>query len=249
MEKQRNKPMWVLFAILLGIFCIGMINEIVLKYVQIRQIMHPADPVNVITNRLARAFGDESLPVWAVPALLLNWIVLVPREPGTLLLRWIPYLIAFLLPVLCALLRKKEIPLILCAIGAGVVSIGLVLVRFFSARPYISVLAAVPFGIECLLLILASVAIGAKKKGFAITLGVIAFVLALLSPVVSAFFAGLTSGGSLPKGYPISAYISTQMRRFPLSAGTSLWPIYKAFAFVMYGLILVTAPKRFAKRG
>lgn len=247
MERKKNKPMWVLFLVLLCIFLIGIASEAALKYVFIRLTSHPADPSNVITNRMLRAFGDETLPIWAVPILLLYWLPLMPRELVPYALRWLPYLIMLLLPAFCALMRKKQIPLILCAIGAGFVSVGLVLVRLFSRQPYSNVIYAIPFGIECLLLVFACIAIGAKKKGFAITLGVFSLLLALLSPAASALLSGLGYSG-LPKGYPIDAYIFSQLRQMPMSCATSQWPLIKSFAFLMYALVLFAAPKRFVKR-
>lgn len=247
MAKQKNKPMWALFWILLTVFLIGLAAETVLKYIEIRGTMRPEDPAYVLGNRLMRAFGDESVPIWSVPTAL-NWMLLIPRDPAQFALRWIPYLVAFLLPVFCALLPKRAIPLILCAIGAGFVGVGLAIEPLLASRPYSNLYAAIPFGIECLLLILACIALGAKKKGFAIALGVCAVLLALLSPAVSALLAGMSIGGGLPDGYPIRSYCFTQLRRLPLSAAVSQWPIHKTFAFVLYALILFTAPKRFPKR-
>ena len=247
MEKRKNRPMWVLFLVLLVVFLLGLTCEAVLKFVQIKLTSSAADPGYIVGNRMLRAFGDETLPIWAVPSLLLYWMPIMPRELPLYALRWLPYLVTFLLPVFGALMRKKEIPLILCAIGAGFVSVGLVLVRLLSRQPYANAYAAIPFCVECILLILAAVALGAKKKGFAIALGVISVLLALLSPAASALLAGMSMGGGLPSGYPVNAYIFTQLHRLPLSAAVSQWPIYKSFAFLMYALLLFGGAKRIRK--
>ena len=245
MENRKNRPMWVLFLVLLIVLLVGLTCEFALKYISYLTVSHPADPPFIMTNRLLRGFGEETAPVWAVPALLLYWIPWMPRQMILYALRWLPYLVVFLLPAFAALMRRKQILLIPCAVGAGFVSVGLVLVRLLARQPMVNVYAAIPFGIECVLLILACIALGAKKRGFAITVGVLFVLFALLSPAASALIGGLPTTGRLPAGYPVGSYVWIQLRRLPLSAAASQWPIFKTFAFVMYALLLFGGAKRF----
>ena len=246
MEKRKNGPIWGLFVILLVIFLLGMLCETALKAVNVVLNMRAERP-QIIMNQILRGFGDESIPLWAVPALLLNWMTIMPRTIAPYALRWLPYLVIFLLPVLCALLRKRALPLIICAVVNGIVAIGIVLVRLFARQPLLNVAVAIPFAVEALMLVLACIALGTKSKGFSIVLGVFCVLLALLSPVVSATVAGFRTGNA-PHLVALGRFVFMQARRLPLSAATSQWPIYKAFAFLMYALILFVAPSRFPKR-
>lgn len=51
MAKQKNKPMWALFWILLTVFLIGLAAETVLKYIEIRERCAPK------TRRMSSATG------------------------------------------------------------------------------------------------------------------------------------------------------------------------------------------------
>ena len=78
MEKRKNRPIWVLFVILLVIFLIGLLCEVALKAINVALTMRVRDP-RIMVNQILRGFGDEAIPLWAVPALLLNWISIMPR--------------------------------------------------------------------------------------------------------------------------------------------------------------------------
>ena len=246
MEKRKNGPIRWLFVVLLVIFMIGMLCEVALKVINIALSMRMVR-FEFVFKQTLHAFGEEAIPLWMIPTTLLKWMLIMPREVGLFALRWLPYLILFLLPVFCALFRKRAIPLIVCAAVSGVTAIGIVLVRLLYPSPMVHVWTAIPFGIETLMLVLACIALGTKSKGFSIVLGVCCVLLALLSPMVSAAIAGLRIGNP-PAGYPVWQFLQVQARRLPLSAAVSYWPIFKAFAFLMYGLILFAAPSRFPKR-
>ena len=247
MERQKNRPIWALLIILLIVFLIGMACEILLKLFNVMMNTRMAERPEIIANLILRGFGDEAIPLWAIPALVLNWMSIMPRAILPYALRWLPYLILFLLPVLCAVLRHRAIPLIVCAVVSGITAVGIVLVRFVSRMPLINVYAAIPFAVETLMLVLACIALGVKKKGFAIVLGVFFVLLALASPAVSAVMAGMRAN-ALPAGVPIGQFLKVQLKRLPLSAAVSYWPIFKTFAFLMYALILFVAPSRFPRR-
>ena len=247
MEKRKNTTITALLIVLLIVFLIGMMCEISLKLFNTWMNMRAADNPRIVLNQILRGFGDEAVPLWAIPTMLLNWMLIMPRQIAPYALRWLPYLILFLLPVFCALFRKRAIPLIVCAAVSGVTAIGIVLVRLLSRNPLIHVWSAIPFAVETLVLVLACIALGTKSKGFSITLGVFCVLFALLSPAVSAAIAGIRMS-TLPAGYPIGQFLQMQVRRLPLSAAVSYWPIFKTFAFLMYALILLIAPSRFPKR-
>ena len=227
-------------------FLVGMACEFLLKYATAMMASNSADPGWVLTNRVLRMFGDEALPLWAIPTMLLNWMLIMPREVGAYAARWIPYLCVFLLPVLCALIRRKSIPLIFCAIVSGIAALGVVLLRYLSPNPYISVYTAIPFGVETLLLILACIALGTKKKGFAVLIGVLCLLCMLLSPAASALLYRMSATHSMHM--PLRAYFSMMLRSFPSTFAASQWPIFKTFAFLMYALILFGAASKFKKK-
>ena len=248
MEQRKNKPMWILFLILLVIFIAGMACEIGLKYWNFAMMSRLGDPPEIITRRVLKAFGDEAAPIFLIPTAVLNWMTTIPLDGGAVryALRWLPYLFVFLLTAFGALFRKKQIPLIFCAVLAGLGMVGIVLARALAHYPFLTYQHAVPFAIELILLILACIALGAKKKGFAITLGVFCILFALLSPAVSAVLAGV-QGNTFRDGFPVGSYVFSQIRRLPVSAAVSYWPIYKTFAFIMYALLLFGGASRMKK--
>lgn len=246
MEKRKNRPIWGLFIVLLVLYLIGLACEVSLKAINVAMSLR-TERMQVVLNQILRGFGDEAVPLWAIPTMLLNWMLIMPRQIAPYALRWLPYLVIFLLPVLCAVLRKRALPLILCAVVSGITAIGIVLVRLLSRNPLIHVWTAIPFAVETLVLVLACIALGTKSKGFSIVLGVFCVLFALLSPVISAGLSGLRAG-AVPPGYPVMRIFLMQARRLPLSAAVSYWPIFKSFALMMYALILFCAPSRFAKR-
>lgn len=248
MEQRKNRSMWILFLILLVLFFAGMACEVALKYWNAAMMSHSADPAELITRRAIKGFGDEALPIWMIPSVVLKWMVLIPQNVWGYALRWIPYLVVFLLPAFGALMRRKWIPLIFCAILAGIETVGVLLVGIpMSKLSTLTWVHAIPFAIELILLILACIALGAKKKGFAITLGVFCALLALISPAVSALMAGLDAN-MFRNGFPIGAFLLSQIRRFPVCCATSFWPIFKAFAFLMYALLLFGGAARIRKK-
>ena len=246
MEKRRNRPIWGLFVVLLAIVLIGLLCEIVLKAVNATLTMRVRDP-RIIVNQVFYGFGNEAVPLWAIPTFVLNWMSVMPRTVTLYGLRWLPYLCIFLLPVLCAVMRKRALPLIICAVVNGLVAIGIVLVRLFARQPLLHVATAIPFAVETLLLILACIALGTKSRGLSIVIGVLCVLFALLSPVISAGLSGLRAG-AVPPGFPVIRIFLMQARWLPLSAQASPWPIFKTFALLMYALILFIVPSRFPKR-
>lgn len=247
MEKRKNRPIWALFIILLVIVLIGMTCEFSLKLANSLLNKRETNPPQIILNQILRGFGDEAIPLWAIPTLVLNWMSVMPRNSVICALRWLPYLGLFLLPVLCALIRKQSIPLIICAAVNGIVAVGIMLVHFSSSTRLLHIYYAVPFMVEAVVLILACIAIGSQSKGFSIFLGIVCVLLALFSPVISAGIHTTMQTLHIPNGPSIGRLLLMQARRLPLSAATSYWPIYKAFVFFMYALILFFVPSRFVK--
>lgn len=246
MEQRKNKPMWILFLILLILFFAGMACEIGLKYWDAALASGPAEPAQFLTRRVLSGFGDEATPIWLIPTVVLNWMMLLPRDVMSYALRWMPYLVVFLFPAFGALFRKKQIPLIFCAILACIETVGIVLAVLVRHYPMLTWFHAIPFAVELILLILACIALGANKKGFAITLGVFCVLFALISPAMSAVLAEL-QGSMLASGFPLGAYLRSVFQRLPLFAAVSAWPVFKAFAFLMYALLLFVGASRFRK--
>lgn len=246
MEKRRNRPIWGLFAVLLAIVLIGLLCEIALKAVNATLTMRVRDP-RIIVNQVFYGFGNEAVPLWAIPTLVLNWMPVMPRVVTLYGLRWLPYLCIFLLPVLCAVMRKRALPLILCAVINGIIAIGVLIAGIRMRNLTLNAYTAIPFAVETLLLILACIALGTKSKGLSIVIGVLCVLFALLSPVISAGLSGLRAG-AVPPGYPVIRIFLMQARWLPLSAQASPWPIFKTFALLMYALILFIVPSRFPKR-
>ena len=89
MEKRRNRPIWGLFAVLLAIVLIGLLCEIVLKAVNATLTMRVRDP-RIIVNQVFYGFGNEAVPLWAIPTLVLNWMSVMPRVVTLYGLRWLP---------------------------------------------------------------------------------------------------------------------------------------------------------------
>lgn len=247
MDKRKNKPLWVLFLVLLILFLIGLTCEFILKFVTALSVSHPGDPQNLVFRRVLNFFGDQATPLWLLPSAVLNWMTIYGKELLVHALRWLPYLVAFLLPVFCALFRNKALPLIPCAVLSGIAGAGVLLTCLFRNYPTFTYAHAIPFLLETLLLILACIALGTKKKAFCIILGVFFALFALLSIPATAAYAGMDA--KLFKYFDrFGRYMLIRMRDFPHGYATSMWPIHKAFAFVMYALILFVAPKRFTKR-
>ena len=245
--ENKTKKSKSLFVVLLVLFVIGVALSFALKYTNALLVSRTGEPGNIVMRRTLTLFGEEAVPLWLLPSMVLNWISVRPRELLPYALRWLPYLITFLLPVFCGLVRKKAIFLIPCAAVSCIVAIGFVLTRVLNRTPLISYANAIPFAVEAILLILACVALATKKKGFCVALGVVCLLLTLLSLAATPFYSGLD-----PKLFQHFAkfgqYLSMRLRRFPDSFASSYWPIHKAFSFLMYALILFSSPKQFLKR-
>ncbi len=244
MEKRNDESTRVLFFILLGLFLYGMAAEIVLKLVNAAMAMPSPEP-RIFLNQILQEFGNEAVPLFAFPALGLNLIPIMPHNNWAYALRWLPFLVLFFLPALCAVPRLKTTPLIVCAAVYGVTAAGLLLTQILRPNRMFSVWSAIPYAAETAVLILACVALGLKNKGFAISVGVISLLFAAVSPVVSSFISGIDT---IPQGIPFSTYLTIRLKTFPLSAAVSHWPILKTFAFIMYALILFVLPVRFSKK-
>ena len=74
MERKKNRPIWALLIILLIVFLIGMACEILLKLFNVMMNTRMAERPEIIANQILRGFGDEAIPLWAIPALVLNWM-------------------------------------------------------------------------------------------------------------------------------------------------------------------------------
>ena len=246
--ENRNKRMIVgLFIALLAVFLAGMACEIVLKIIVANKMVPVGADSGFTLRKTMQLFGDETVPLWSLPILVLNWLRLMPTDTVVYALRWIPYLIVFLLPVLSSFIKRRWIPLLACGALALYEAVSILLTRMFSSYVYITYLHIVPFAVEAIVIALACTALGSRKKGFSITLGVVCAVLALLSPAVTVLLSGMTPQYLGREGFDIFSYGIVRLKDV-YSYASSSWPIFKAFAFLMYALILFIAPTRFRKR-
>ena len=247
MGKTKNKPMWVLFLVMLALFFVGIVCEFVLKYAHAVMVTNPAEGSGVVWRRVLTFFGDQATPIWLFPSLGLNWI---PVRAGSLVLnalRWLPFLCALLLPVFGALFRQKAIVLIPCALLSCCIAVGMVLTLAIRKLPTLTYWHAIPYAAETLVLILACLALFLKSKGFSVAMGVVCVLFALLSIAATALFSGLDPA-LLKYGFAFGNYLYRRFLVFPASFMASYWPAHKAISFVLYALLLFAAPKQFPKK-
>lgn len=244
---QKYKPMWAMFAIILVLFCIGLICELFLKVWYYNIHLNP-EKMGRTMRLVLQSFGNESLPLWTLPTLVLNWMLIQPKNVYLYAIRWLPYVVLLCMPILSTLMRKREIPLIVCAVIAFYEAVGILLTRMYAHIVVFTYVDLLPFLLEAILLLLAIIALGTKKKGFAITLGILFAIFAVLSPFITAMIAGIYPSmmiGDRVQRIPSQLWI--QLRNMPITCAVSNWPIYKAFAFLMYALVMFGAVPRFSR--
>lgn len=250
MSKKKTKPAVGLFILLIVLFVLGMAAEIVLKYAAVPpRVNMPEVPHEVYRNMVLSQFGAEAFPFYALPALVLSWMSIQPRELLIYALYWLPYAVLFLLPVFGALARGRGrgVPLILCALAALYEGLSLIIASTVSNYYGFSVYTAIPFLVEFFILIIGCVGVFGRNRSLAVTAGVVFLALVPVSVFITPVIAELSAFLSLP-GYPLKTFVVNAIKFFPVTYAQSHWPIFKAFAFAMYGLLLVTAVKKSGKK-
>ena len=245
-EKRDKKLILELLIGLVLAFLAGMACEIVFKVIFVQNNISQAGAPDIYARKIMAMFGDESIPIYTIPGFILNWMRIVPETPVENLLRWIPYLLIFALPILSSVIKRRSIPLIICCAFAAYEGVGILIARMYSKYVYFTYQHAVPFLVEAFVLLLACIALWTKKKGFSIAMGAVCVVLAILSPFVTTVLSGLTPQTNMMPGFQLGSYLNLKLSN--LTFYDSMWPIFKAFAFLMYALILFIAPSRFRKK-
>lgn len=241
MSKSKSKPIIWLFIVLIVLFVIGMAGEVLIKYAAAAMRMeNHAQPARALWTRVLAQFGNETAPLYALPSIVLNLMRVQPVDPLMYAVRWIPYLVLFLLPVFTALIpgRGKAAPLLVCALAALYEGIAVLVCASIERRIGLSVYTSIPFTAEFLLLLLGSVGILAKNKPLSIIIGVIFILLVpvsfMLTPIINVVSEVMHA-----------VNIGTALRRvfmtFPNYFAASHWPIFKTIAFLMYGLVFIVS--------
>lgn len=250
MSKNKAKPAVGLFIVLIVLFVLGMLAEIALKYFAVPlRVNMPEVSAEVYRNNILMQFSTEEIPLYALPSIMLAWMQLMPRNVWAYAIRWLPYLVLFLMTAFSGLFRgrgRAVVPFI-CAFVALYEGISMIIVDAGTKYPQFSFYYAVPFIVEFILLTIGCSGIVARSRRITVTAGVIFLIIAPLSAVTTAIITEAGMGLSLP-GFPIRVMLANAIKNFPVAYAASQWPIFKAFAFVMYGLLFVTAVHKGGKK-
>lgn len=239
---------WIAFLL----FAAGLAAEVLFKYATAALTVVRADLPDQLNQeacwrRVLSLFGDESLSIWAFPVFGLRLMPLLISDRWMGLLRWLPYFIHFLLPVLYIPLRKKAL-LLIPAVFSLLQAVGILAVTAegaVSISMYFTPFHAIPFAVEAILLFLMCFALGGDRKSLLRGLGTAAVAAALLSPLATAMLADLgsmirtasrmaESGAEYNWGY----FLTRSIQYYPYNYAASKWPVFKAAAFGVYALIL-----------
>ena len=256
-EKTEKIVRWIVFAVVALLFIGGLLAEFLLKIYYtidltkgIPNTIPSGSTFPYLMNRTAICFGDEALYLWALPIFGLNIMKYMPKETLIFFLRWLPYAFLFLMPVIAAPLKRfRQIPLLIVGVfsflqGAGILLTGLVArdIRFFTP------VAAVPFFIEAVLMILTAIALWTKSKPFAIVMGVICILFSLVSPLITATYSAMLRMSLIQNRQVPFQIILRQILQFPANLAISSWPLFKGISIMMTALLAFTAPMGFVKK-
>ena len=255
-EKTAKILRWVVFALAAVLFLLGLLAELLIK-IRVSADMigaasyvpPPEEALRYGWNRVMLLYGEEAVYFWTTPIFVLK-IMAYRADPLILgLLRWIPYFLIFLLPVIAAPLKKgKQIPLLIAAGFSLLEGAGLLLTAVFGKMPLISWDMALPYFIEALLLILLCVALWTKSLPFAIVVGVLFVLFALFSPLTTAILSFRAVGSNALLRMPLRVILTTIFRGFWRYTAASPWPLFKCFSLPAVALIAFTAPAGFPKK-
>ena len=249
-KKPRKGILWLMLTAI-GLFILGLALEYLLKY---WTVVWAYGGQEINGARLARTIGlrfaDESLPFYSVPTILLGWMP-IQTDGGILSwLRWLPLLIMFLMPVLYAIWPKKVFLIVAAVLvlltGAETLIVGLT-GGFYAFTAY----PAIPYFLEGALLILMCI-VGHKNGKLRLILAIASIVLCAASPFLTAILNSnlgqtLMNAERMKEKFPdYNAWgqIFQNVRYFPSAYAASFWPAFKAFSFLMYGLILFSKSGR-----
>ena len=110
MGLTENRDKKLILELLIGLvlaFLAGMACEIVFKVIFVQNNLSQVGAPDIYARKIMAMFGDESIPIYTIPGFMLNWMRIVPETPVENLLRWIPYLLIFALPILSSVIKRR----------------------------------------------------------------------------------------------------------------------------------------------
>ncbi|MBR5743188.1 MAG: hypothetical protein IKX85_05240, partial [Clostridia bacterium] len=213
--------------------------------------MPSGNVIPYLMNRTAQYFGEEALYLWSLPILVFRLMSLMPKNVWQPLLRWIPYILLFLVPVIAAPLKKRQIPFLVVGVFSLLQGGGILISSLLSDYRIFVGPAAIPFVIEGVLMILAGVALWTKSKPFVIVTGVLLALFALASPLCTGILSVLRDNVNAfanPNARMPFAIFLRRLAQFPYAYAFSPWPIFKAISLTMAAILAFTAPLSFPKK-
>ncbi len=259
-KKKKSGSSILLLCLLAAVFLLGLCAEIFAN-MPIRDLLY--NPLNIPQSELRRiaylqvlqSFGIESIPIYSAPSFLMNLMVYRAGSSTGAVLRWIPYLILFFIPVLTAFFRNRKVQSVPLFVSGGFTlleGIGIVLASELSpiGGRILNAFYAVPFIMEAVIVILLAVSFLAKKKLLCLISGILSVLFAvdsiMLTPVIlriSRMYMPVTLENILRS----FRWVLSNPRALYLDAGASFWPVYKTFVLVMYALLAFFSLKKLKK--
>ncbi|MBR6404874.1 MAG: zinc-ribbon domain-containing protein [Lachnospiraceae bacterium] len=244
-KKEKKSGNAAAVILLLVLFVIGLIAEILVN-TPIRQLIYNpfntprSEVIRTVFRQAVYGFENESIPIYSVLTYVLYWMMVRTRFLIGGLLRWIPYLILFFIPVLSAMVKKKGIPLLIGGVFTLFEGIGVLIAGAASGMGarYFTVMNGIPFIVEAVLVILLAIAFFAKSKPLCIIIGIFSILFAVfslfLTPSLRLLNAAMQRADMF--GRALRMVLSRPGMIFTNSGG-SFWPIYKTFVVLMYALL------------
>lgn len=257
-EKTAKIVRWIVFAAFVLLFIGGLLAEFFMKTGATLELtrgvpkgMPAGNVIPYLMNRTAQYFGDEALYLWSLPILVFRIMSLMANPLWLSFLRWIPYLLLFLVPVIAAPLKKRQVPFLIVGVFSLLQGVGILISGLLTDYRIFVGPAAIPFLVEGVLMILAGVALWTKNKLFVIIMGALLILFALASPLCTGIFSVLRDNVNAfanPNARMPFAIFLRRLAQFPYAYAFSPWPIFKAISLTMAAILAFTAPLSFPKK-
>ncbi|MBR6323228.1 MAG: zinc ribbon domain-containing protein [Lachnospiraceae bacterium] len=249
---KKEKPNVAAIVILAVLFFAGLLAEILLKTSVYRTVVNttpglPASEIRrIVFRQVCLYFSSEATPLYALLIYGLNAMRINPGVAVMGLLRWLPYLVLFFLPLLASIVQKKGVPLIIS--GGFTLLEGLKLLFLsFGVRGF-GAYNALPFLLEAIIAVLLAVAFFAKNKPLCIIAGVLALIFALLAPALSAALSQMNAAMMPGRNFFRALRMAVKNFRFVFQRmNGSYWPVYKFFVLLMYAFLAFLSVGRLKK--
>ena len=191
---------------------------------------------------VVRWFRDESTAIWLYPIISMKALPINTVNTFECLARWLPWLVCLILPARYAAKGGRG-RILLPALFNLLVGAGVLCVALGERSGLCTWVHSIPFFLEGVFLLFASAALKQEQGGLSRALELLALLLAVLSPFVSAALTALTPGALATGGAYMTNMMKTAVQKFPQNYAACLWPLFKAFAFLLYALILHRPPE------